>query len=74
MSKEDKQKKRIHERIQEKSFQQCIEGKIKESNELKNVEVDAVTNFIKDEAKGSSYVEICTHDDDDDSEEGSHWI
>ena len=41
---------------------------ITRNNELKNVEIDVITNFIKDKVESSSDEEIYT-DDDGDSEE-----
>ena len=47
--------------------------KLKENDELKSVEVNLVTNFIKDKVESSSVAEVYTDDDydydDDDSEE-----
>ena len=47
--------------------------KLKENDELKSVEVNLVTNFIKDKVESSSDAEVYTDDDydydDDDSEE-----
>ena len=37
--------------------------KIKENNELKSVEIDVVTNFIKDEVESSSDAEVYTDDE-----------
>ena len=39
--------------------------KINENNELQSVEVDVVTNFIKDEVESSSDAEVYTNDDYD---------
>ena len=55
-------KKRIHKRIQKKSIQNMLK-KIKENNELKSVEIDVVTNFIKDEVESSSDAEVYTDDE-----------
>ena len=41
---------------------------ITRNNELKNVEIDVITNFMKDKVESSSDEEIYT-DDDGDSEE-----
>ena len=47
--------------------------KLKENDELKSVEVNLVTNFIKDKVESSSDAEVYIDDDydydDDDSEE-----
>ena len=50
-----------------KTFQQkkTFIEKINENNELQSVEVDVVTNFIKDEVESSSDAEIYTNDDYD---------
>lgn len=46
-------KGRIHERIQKKLFQQCVK-KIKVNGELKTIEEDVITNFLKDEVESFS--------------------
>ena len=46
-------KGRIHERIQKKLFQQCVK-KIKVKGELKTIEEDAITTFLKDEVESFS--------------------
>ena len=43
--------------------------KIKENDELKTVEVNVVTNFIKDEVESLSDAEVYTDDDDDDDDD-----
>ena len=58
VSRRHTEKERIHKRIQKKSIQQIV--KIKENDELKSVEVDIVTNFIKNEVEGSSGAEVYT--------------
>lgn len=42
--------------------------KIKENDELKTVEVNVVTNFIKDEVESLSDAEVYTDDDNDDDD------
>ena len=42
--------------------------KIKENNDLKSVEVDLFTNFVKDEVKCFSDPEVCSDHDDDPEE------
>ena len=46
-------KGRTHERIQKKLFQQCVK-KIKVNGELKTIEEDAITTFLKDEVESFS--------------------
>ena len=58
VSRRQTEEERIHERIQKKSIQQIV--KIKENDELKSVEVDIVTNFIKNEVESSSGAEVYT--------------
>ena len=48
ISEEDKKREKIHEKIQ-KYYSNNVFRKVKENNELKSVEVDLVTTFIKDE-------------------------
>ena len=43
--------------------------KIEENDELKTVEVNVVTNFIKDEVESLSDAEVYTDDDDDDDDD-----
>ena len=43
--------------------------KIKENDELKTVEVNVVTNFIKDEVESLSDAEVYTDDDNDDDDD-----
>ena len=50
-----------------KTFQQkkTFIEKVNENNELQSVEVDVVTNFIKDEVESSSDAEVYNNDDYD---------
>ena len=65
MSGEDKQKKKNTWKNTEKhsSKKKTFIEKINENNELPSVEVDGVTNFIKDEVESSSDAEVYTNDD-----------
>ena len=67
MSAEDKQKPKNTWKNTEKhsSKNKTFIEKINENNELQSVEVDVVTNFIKDEVESSSDAEIYTNDDYD---------
>ena len=58
-------KRKIHERIQKNILakRKTFIEKINENNELQSVEVDGVTNFIKDEVESSSDAEVYTNDD-----------
>ena len=57
MSEKDKQKQRMHERIQKKSIQESAK-EIIENNKLKRVEVDVITSFIKEEVYIQVYLII----------------
>lgn len=46
-----------------KEYRKTFIEKINENNELQSVEVDGVTNFIKDEVESSSDAEVYTNDD-----------
>ena len=59
-------RERVHERILKASFKQWV-VKREDNNEVKNIGVDVVTNFIKDNVESFSDAKFCT--DDDDSEE-----
>ena len=65
MSGENKQKKKNTWKNTEKhsSKKKTFIEKINENNELPSVEVDGVTNFIKDEVESSSDAEVYTNDD-----------
>ena len=56
MSQKDKQKQRMHERIQKKSIQESAK-EIIENNKLKRVEVDVITSFIKEEVYIQVYID-----------------
>ena len=56
MSEKDKQKQRMHERIQKKSIQESAK-EIIENNKLKRVEVDVITSFIKEEVYIQVYID-----------------
>lgn len=68
MSEEGKQKRKNKWKNTEKSIQQCVEEIKKENDELKTVEVDVLTKFIKDEIE-SSINDVDVDIDIDDNEQ-----
>ena len=62
MSEEDKEKMKIYMKKQKKYYSNNVLRKIKENNELKNVEVDLLTTFIKGEVERFSDAEVYNDD------------
>ena len=69
----EKDKKKEYMEEYRKNQHNNLLKKLKENDKLKSVEVNLVTNFIKDKVESSSDAEVYTDDnydyDDDDSEE-----